>query len=312
MLLTTSLFGSGCWANWTRPGQPNDASTEPPPSDSEQPSISNCSDLHDAPSEFAEIRRLDNPSTGSGDDNPSLTADLRQLFFRSRAGPQLGDGAVFHASRSNAALPFGPAVAVAELDDAAADRSPEVAADGLSIYWATDRRIGTLEIWTARRDDPEGTWMDLQPATGLEGVYARAPTVSADGLTMVFESNEREPSLGSAELYAVTRRASDLEWGEPQWLENVNSAHHDGAPALSADGRVLYFERDDGSGQLDIYRATRDSADSAFGAPEPVSEVNTMGDEESPFLSADCQQLFFTCDQGDGSDLCVATRPERP
>lgn len=66
-------------------------------------------------------------------------------------------------------------------------------------------------------------------------------------------------------------------------------------PTLSADGRTLYFasDRPGGSGGLDLWKVERSPAGPFWGAPVNLGPtVNTAGDEDYPFLSAD-GMLFF-------------------
>jgi hypothetical protein len=89
----------------------------------------------------------------------------------------------------------------------------------------------------------------------------------------------------------------------------VPFSNHVMLPALSADGRTLYFNhfsQPSGGFDLDVYFATRDSASAAFGAPAPLPGLSSSAVQERyPDVSADGLEIFFT--DGNGA-LRHATR----
>jgi hypothetical protein len=94
-------------------------------------------------------------NTSSSDLSPSLTADgLRIYFYSDRAGGS-GGYDIWTAVRASWATPFSAPVPVAELDTASADRDPHVSADGLVMFFASDRPggVGSNDIWVATRTD---------------------------------------------------------------------------------------------------------------------------------------------------------------
>jgi hypothetical protein len=64
---------------------------------------------------------------------------------------------------------------------------------------------------------------------------------------------------------------------------------------LSEDGLSLYFNMTPGAGETegDLYVARRATPGEGFGAPEPLDELNTPGDERDPWLSPDGRHLFY-------------------
>src|SRR5216683_2880268 len=74
------------------------------------------------------------------------------------------------------------------------------------------------------------------------------PTVSKDGLSLIFESNRPGPDqngqkgLGGPDLWLAKRDSLDDCWQTPVSLGPVvNSAFMDGSPNLTTDGHWLYF-----------------------------------------------------------------------
>ena len=69
-------------------------------------------------------------------------------------------------------------------------------------------------------------------------------------------------------------------------------------PSITSDGKVLYFvsDREGGFGGYDIYCTCRDSL-GEWGSPQNMGpQINTAGNEKSPFIHTDSQTLYFSSD----------------
>jgi OOP family OmpA-OmpF porin len=120
-------------------------------------------------------------------------------------------------------------------------------------------------------------------------------TISADGRTLIFTNCEGRKRIGGCDLY-VSYKVGD-EWSVPENLGNaVNSRSWDSQPALSADGRKLYFvsDRAGGKGKRDIWMAERDVSGVWKNAINLGSPVNTAEEEVSPFIHVNGSSLFFS------------------
>lgn len=127
-------------------------------------------------------------------------------FSRSSATPAV-PGQIYVSERQNGAR-FGPATAVAELNDAAAnDIQPNVRADGLEIVLSSNRTgtLGAQDIWVATRaalGDPWSAPVNIGPAVNTAAAETR-PALSKDGSQLLFG---RTPGPeGSGDLYVTTR-----------------------------------------------------------------------------------------------------------
>jgi WD40-like Beta Propeller Repeat len=123
-------------------------------------------------------------------------------------------------------------------------------------------------------------------------------------------------------LTATPAQAEPLE-GFTEWLppENLgtplNTAAEESAPALSDDGRSLYFNRNPnlpGDNDEDLYVSNR-SRRGPWGDPVPLMTVNTpTANERNATLSRDGLLLFFSSDRPGGVgglDLYVSRRTDR-
>lgn len=96
----------------------------------------------------------------------------------------------------------------------------------------------------------------------------------------------------------------------------VNSAFDDVGPAISRDGRSLYFgsTRPGGSGAVDLWVSKRRKTRDPWGTPANLgSVVNSGAIDTVPALSPDEHWLFFNSNRPGGfgdSDLWVSWRPD--
>ncbi len=133
-----------------------------------------------------------------------------------------------------------------------------------------------------------------------------AHTLTADGRDLYFTACNRRSGLGMCDIYHS--RWKEGGWSTPRNLgAPVNSRFSEKHPAISADGRRLYFSsnRLGGKGSYDIWLSTKTEG----GWSHPVNlgdSVNTPGLEQSPFIHPDQQSLYFSSDGWPGmgqSDL---------
>ncbi len=128
-----------------------------------------------------------------------------------------------------------------------------------------------------------------------------AQTLSADGRLLIFTGCGRADGIGSCDLYISVNK--DGKWTLPVNMgEPVNSGAWESQPSLSADGETLYFvsSRKGGKGNMDIWKAekTGTSPDGVpqFGNVTNVAELNTPGNDLSPFIHADGKTCYFASD----------------
>jgi hypothetical protein len=131
----------------------------------------------------------------------------KMLFFsRSSVSPAVA-GEIYVSDRQNGAR-FGPATAVAELNDAAAnDIQPNVRENGLEVVFSSNRAggAGAQDIWIATRASLDATW---STPTNLGAVVNTAasesrPSLSRDGAQLLFG---RAPGPeGSSDIYMSVR-----------------------------------------------------------------------------------------------------------
>lgn len=140
-----------------------------------------------------------------------------------------------------------------------------------------------------------------------------AASVTQDGRMIFFTACNLPGGFGSCDIYYSQRDGN--KWTRPQILgPEVNSESWDSQPCLSHDGKTLYFAsgRVGGKGGRDIWYSNlvdgRWTQAKNLGSP-----INTAGNEDSPFIHADDETLYFSSDYHPGfgaQDLFVSYRDE--
>lgn len=131
-----------------------------------------------------------------------------------------------------------------------------------------------------------------------------APSLSADGKTMVFQSNNNP--YRAWYLYESIQQANG-KWTKPQIIESIrkyarqpskaNGYQTDfiAGPHLSADGQTIYFSATfhSGLGGRDIYYITK-NRQGVWSQPRNAGErINSAANEDFPSISPDGKQLYF-------------------
>lgn len=173
--------------------------------------------------------------------------------------------------------------------------SPSISYDEKSIIFT--RNTGQEDMYIAHQDSL-GIFMEAVPMDALnthqnEGAHA----FSADGRFMVFTACDRKDSRGGCDLYYSEMQRN--VWTKPKnFGPDVNSTSWDSQPTLSPDGHTLLFAstRPGGHGGSDIWMTTKMS-NGAWKVPVNLGPaINTKYKDETPFLHADGQTLYFRSD----------------
>lgn len=201
------------------------------------------------------------------------------------------------------------------VNSAGHEGSPDISADGRSLYFDALRPggLGGWDIWLSEANAPHAGYGVAAPlGAPVNSRYDDSgPCISDDGLTLLFASN-RPGGRGDFDIWMTTRRATDEPWEEPVNLGPVvNSSAYDNHPSISPDGLTLYFDsrRPNDRGQRginDIYRCTRATVDDSWEAPEALA-INTDGIEYSPDISRDDRTLYYDSPLA-GRDIWMSKR----
>lgn len=249
------------------------------------------------PYRFGTPRLVAELDTRYANENPTLTADLLDLTFNSGRGDTRSD--VWTAHRDGAQGPFGPPARVAEVSTAAAEMSPAISFDGLSLYFGSDRGLGPgdLDIWRAVRPDRSAPWSPPEPLATLSSPARDIPRPPGLGdLVMPLASERARP--GQYQTYLAARPSPDQPFGTPVLIAELTAAGHlTGDAFLSDDGLTLFYSFAPVGGKLDLFVAWRRTTSDRFEVALPLDDLNTGADERDPWLSPDGATFFFASDR---------------
>lgn len=122
--------------------------------------------------------------------------------------------------------------------------------------------------------------------------------LSADGKLLFVYTDE----IGNGDIL-LSERQPDGSWSEPEPLPGIiNSSYKESAITISKDEKTIYFtsDRPGGFGGSDLYTATKDSGGEWTRVKNLGPKVNTMFDEEGPFIDYDQVTLFFSSEGHNG------------
>lgn len=121
-----------------------------------------------------------------------------------------------------------------------------------------------------------------------------AQCITADGKTLYFTACSRNDSYGRCDIYQSD--FVDGVWTNPVNLgPNVNTESWESQPAVSSDGRQLFFvsNRAGGRGGKDIWVSYKNANGVWMEAKNIGDKINTNKDDISPFLHWDNQTIYF-------------------
>ncbi len=172
---------------------------------------------------------------------------------------------------------------------------PTLTLDGSKLIFT--RRVNNFNEDFYESSNDNNNWHKARSLPGEinTNLNEGAQNISQDGQWLIFTGCNFPDGYGSCDLYISYLTTEG--WSSPENLgSRVNTEFWESAPCLSPDKRDLYFasRRPDGYGGSDIY-VSRRLPNGKWGEPENLGpEINTSGDESTPFIHADNQTLYFT------------------
>ncbi len=177
---------------------------------------------------------------------------------------------------------------------------PSITTDGKTLIFTRntrDNRGHHQEDFYASQKQGSG-WglaMNVGPPLNTDGNEG-AQCISPDGQWIFFTACNRVGGEGSCDIHISRKNKNG--WSEPKNPgAPLNSAKWESQPGFSVDGKTLYFasNRAGGKGRMDIWYSVFDNK-TGWGEPKNLEQVNTSGDEQSPFIHPDDQTFYFSSD----------------
>lgn len=176
------------------------------------------------------------------------------------------------------------------------NENPAVSFDGNSIVY-TERRGIINAIMFSRKIS--GVWQDpVEINSQLKcGDDCSSCSLNYDGtMLFLYKTDNFDGNIYSSEYV-------NGSWTPISKLNrNINTKFYESHAAISPDGKKLYFtsNRDGGIGGLDIYLSEKDATDD-WGVPVNLGEsVNTIYNEDTPFVTINDSLLYFSSEGHSG------------
>jgi hypothetical protein len=164
----------------------------------------------------------------------------------------------------------------------------------------------------------DGAWQEPAPISFSSPQWSDLdPALSSDGRKLFFISTRPAPGVQEAKTKDMNiwyaGRVGKV-WGQPQYLENVNSLAKEGSPTVSRDRTLCFFsDRNREANANSIYCSEFHAG--RYGAPQKLGpEINSASSDTSPFISPDGKTLLFYSTRPGGygqADLYVSFKRNR-
>jgi hypothetical protein len=173
--------------------------------------------------------------------------------------------------------------------------------------WFASIRAGSLgahDIYRATRTSFASPWNMPVHLTDVSSPGGdSSPATDASELALVLSVNS-----GSRHLARATRATPTDAWPEPQLVGELAMVD-ESAPALTPDGRTMYYAGDPtGAGTPDLYVTARATTTSPFATPARLDEVSSSASDTAPWISGTQQVLYFSSDRAGRASIYRAER----
>jgi hypothetical protein len=223
-------------------------------------------------------------AAGSSEEDPSLTADMLEIFFER-------DQSLWTARRDTVDAAFAAPMRIEELS-LATEWTPEVSPDGLTLTFASTV-TGMGDIYVATRLDRSSAWSPPQRVAALSSTEPDEGAVTTTDLRAVVLASSRAGGMGALDLFAAGGAGDPIVWDAPRGLAELNSPADDFSPFVHEPSGAIYFTSAR-SGNKDLYVAY-DTGD-GYSAAEPLVELDTPVREADSWVSPDGHTIYFTRD----------------
>lgn len=256
------------------------------------------------------VAELSSGTANGYDEDPTLTSDMREIYFLSTRDGGPGHGDVWRASRDSVDASWNPPTLVDAVSSPSRETSPAISFDGLSLYFASDRDggEGNYDIYLSSRPTVDAGWSSPTSVAPLNSSGDDIPRPPGNhSLTMPM--SYRSSPLSNYQIY--TASWSSPTWSQPTLLEWVDTANLDVDPFLSDDNLSFAFSSDrlNDAGIQNLFLAVRADPSSGFATPVPLASLNTDPYMEAhPWLSPDQHEIYFDSDRSGVFRIYRATR----
>lgn len=179
------------------------------------------------------------------------------------------------------------------------DHSPVVSEDGNTLYFT--RREGGKDAKRA----PDGKFMEKIMVAKRQKEYQWGEATVVEGAVnskkhnatiTLFDGDQKMliyQSKHQGDFYVAEREGDS--WGKPKPLDKqINGRAYEAHACVNRNNDMMIFSSNRDEGNLDLYVSHRRNGNN-WSAPKKLGEhINTLADEDAPFLSLDGKTLYFS------------------
>ncbi|HXU04711.1 MAG TPA: hypothetical protein VN903_27300, partial [Polyangia bacterium] len=198
-------------------------------------------DKQPRPYHFETPRIVAELASNARTDNPTLTADLLEIYFTSDRAS--GNGDVWFARRFDARMPFDTPLPVNEVNTTTFETSAAISADGLTLWFGSDRPggVGSTDIWMATRPNRVALWSAPLHVVALNTAAEDIPRPPGQhGLVMPLSSKQGTSTV--YQTFLAARPSVGAPFGAPVLISELASPDRSTVDGfLTDDGLTLFF-----------------------------------------------------------------------
>ena len=176
------------------------------------------------------------------------------------------------------------------INDRFSEYNPVISSDEKTLLFTRELQFYDAIFWSEKVN---GTWtepINLTPQLGIDQDYYTS-SLSGDGKTLLLYRIDTY----DGNIYQSSHEGDT--WTNVKKLNgNINTKYWESHAVMSKDGRKIYFtsNRRESMGGLDIFVSERDSTGDWGPAHNLGPTVNTVYNEDTPFLANNDRTLFFS------------------
>lgn len=174
---------------------------------------------------------------------------------------------------------------------------PGVSADEQTLIYTRLKSDRTEDFYISQKGTDKAWAQSRNMGAPINTEYNEGTiSISSDGQYVFFTGCNWPDNEGSCDIYFSA--LDGMDWKEPRSLGfPVNTRSWESQPSVAFDGKTLYFasSRPGGFGGIDIWKSVYDKG--RWSPPVNLgADINTPGNEETPFIAKDDITLYFTSD----------------
>ena len=225
-----------------------------------------------------------------------LTYKLISTNYRKKA-LSLKKSCEFSINAMKSPVTFNPVNLGINVNSNADEYLPALSADGSTLIFTRSENVKGVrneDFYISYNDTDQWQFANNLGEPINTAKNEGAQCITADGKTLYFTACSRNDSYGRCDIYQ-SNFVND-KWTNPVNLgPNVNTESWESQPAISSDGRQLFFvsNRPGGRGGKDIWVSYKNVNGVWMEAKNIGDKINTSKDDISPFLHWDNQTLYF-------------------